>query len=331
MMITIADTESTPESAPSHTVPPQLLTSRDDVHQFWSKRWEGPTLGWHLDHVNPHLAKYTDVLIGKNRSKVDAAEGGSRVFVPLCGKSVDLASLANHSNVSHVVGIDIVRNAAEEFAMEHPQFSIEEVKFCDENLVGGHGSDSKVSVTKSDDGGNCGSESGDVQNSSNKSTSRMSSFHGKGISIVNGDLFQFLSMESHERMKYIAKYDAHEKEHRLFDAIYDRASMVAIEPSLRQMYATSMGKIIRPGGTMLLIAIEKRRTANEEAKTDGPPFSIDESQVRSLYESQSWVESITLLEEVDDLTTEQAKERWQKKGVLELYDLVFVIKAKDVF
>ncbi len=82
---------------------------------------------------------------------------------------------------------------------------------------------------------------------------------------------------------------------------------------------------------MLLIAIEKRRTANEEAKTDGPPFSIDESQVRSLYEYQSWVESITLLEEVDDLTTEQAKERWQKKGVLELYDLVFVIKAKDVF
>ena len=32
---------------------------------------------------------------------------------------------------------------------------------------------------------------------------------------------------------------------------------------------------------------------------DGPPFSVD-----GLYESQAWVESVTMLEEVDDLTTD---------------------------
>mmetsp|Transcript_14445 Transcript_14445/g.27526 ORF Transcript_14445/g.27526 Transcript_14445/m.27526 type:complete len:331 (+) Transcript_14445:54-1046(+) len=330
-MTAIANSESTSDLAQSHSRPPQLLTPLDDVHQFWSKRWEGPKLGWHLHDVNPHLLKYTDILIGRNGSQIDAAKDGIRIFVPLCGKSVDLASLASHSEVSHVVGIDIVRNAAEEFANEHPQFSLEEVKFCDENLVDSFGSDSKEKMTKSEDGENCGFESHDGRNSNNKSISQMSTFYGNRISIVNGDLFQFLAMERQERTKYISKYDADEQKHHLFDAIYDRASIVAIDPSLHLEYVTSMGKIIRPGGIMLLITIEKRRTLNEEAKTDGPPFSIDESQVRALYESQPWVEYVTLLEEVDDLITEEAKERWQKKGVLELYDLVFVIKAKDVF
>ena len=79
---------------------------------------------------------------------------------------------------------------------------------------------------------------------------------------------------------------------------------------------------------MLLVTIDRRETSSDEAKRDGPPFSINEAEVRKLYGGQGWVESVSLLEEVDDLTRDGSKERWAKKGVLQLYELVFVIQKK---
>ena len=49
-----------------------------------------------------------------------------------------------------------------------------------------------------------------------------------------------------------------------------------------------MGKLIAPGGKILLVTVE------HDTGT-GPPFAIFESDVRSLYQDQSWVESITQL------------------------------------
>ena len=44
---------------------------------------------------------------------------------------------------------------------------------------------------------------------------------------------------------------------------------------------------------------------------------------------QCWpVESVTLLEEVNDLETGKDRERWEKKGVLELYEMVFLIRKR---
>mgnify|MGYP003730283977 CR=1 FL=1 len=43
----------------------------------WGKRWEDKKTGWHKTAVNERLVKYF-----KKEAK--------RVFVPLCGKSVDL-------------------------------------------------------------------------------------------------------------------------------------------------------------------------------------------------------------------------------------------------
>lgn len=46
----------------------------------------------------------------------------------MCGKSIDLAYLATHPQVSYVVGIDIVHDAVEQFMVEHPELSINEVQ-----------------------------------------------------------------------------------------------------------------------------------------------------------------------------------------------------------
>jgi len=247
-------------------------------------------LGWHKRDVNPHLQKYSDLLVEKDES--------NRIFVPLCGKSVDMAYLSSNAKVSHVVGIDIIKQAAEEFAEDHPALSLQEYhpeERCD-------------------------------------ATSSGSIFHGDDITIIVGDLFNLLEMEHEDRAKYITLGSTVSAEDGstsyLFDSIYDRASMVAIDPTLRNNYATYMGEILRPGGVMLLVTLDRRKVTDDAAKKGGPPFSIDESEVRQLFESHEWVDTVELLEEVNDLTTDDDKKRWEKKGVLELYELVFVIRKK---
>lgn len=229
------------------------------------------------------------------------------MFVPLCGKSVDMAYLASNSKVSHVVGIDIIKQAAEDFAHGHPTLSLMEFQPGNE--------DPEIACDFKSSG---------------------SIFHGDGISIIVDDLFYLLHMHNEERAKYINRYinrgstvsPNNDSTFYLFDSIYDRASMIAIDPSLRNEYATHMGELLTPGGVMLLVTLERRKVSNDAAKSDGPPFSISEKEVRQLYESQKWVETVELLEEMDDLTTDDEKQRWEKRGVLELFELVFVIRKK---
>ena len=249
--------------------------------------------------MNPHLQKYGDILVAGSES--------NRVFVPLCGKSVDMAYLASNERVSHVVGIDIIKQAAEEFAQDHPTLALTEFQL----------------PNKADSEQSCDEEI----------TTGTSVFHGNGISIMIDNLFNVLHMPNEERAKYITQgstFSPNENDSSYaFDSIYDRGSMVAIDPLLRKEYSTQMGQLLKPNGVMLLVTLDRRKVSNDTAKREGPPFSISESEVRQLYESQEWVESVELLEEVNDLTTDEDKERWAKKGVLELFELVFVIRKKS--
>jgi thiopurine S-methyltransferase len=102
-----------------------------------------------------------------------------------------------------------------------------------------------------------------------------------------------------------------------FEAIIDRASLVAIQPTLREDYVQVMSKLIQPGGKILLIVIERRSGTEEDM--NGPPFSVPEAEVRRLYEGQDWVESVTL---IDD-NGEKAK----NEGTA-MASLYFLIQAK---
>lgn len=63
------------------------------------------------------------------------------------------------------------------------------------------------------------------------------------------------------------------------DAIYDRAALVALPPEMRHRYAEHlMG--LTGGAPQLLISFDYDQTA-----MDGPPFSVDEVQVRRFYAS----------------------------------------------
>jgi len=74
---------------------------------YWIDRWKENRIGFHKAGVNPLLKRFWP--------RVAAAPG--RTLVPLCGKSDDLAWIANCGH--DVVGVDVSEIAARSFASEH--------------------------------------------------------------------------------------------------------------------------------------------------------------------------------------------------------------------
>ena len=50
-------------------------------HSFWHAKWEKNEIAFHVREANPLLVKHIDAL---------SLEKGSRVFLPLCGKTLDI-------------------------------------------------------------------------------------------------------------------------------------------------------------------------------------------------------------------------------------------------
>jgi thiopurine S-methyltransferase len=75
---------------------------------FWHKRWQIGQIGFHQAAVDRHLERHWPDL---------GLASGSRVFVPLCGKSLDLLwLLEQHESVT---GVELSAVALESFCMEH--------------------------------------------------------------------------------------------------------------------------------------------------------------------------------------------------------------------
>ena len=68
--------------------------------KFWHQRWEDNDIAFHVDEVNPLLVGYFD--------RLSLAEG-ARVFLPLCGKTLDIAWLL--SKGYRVVGVELIETA----------------------------------------------------------------------------------------------------------------------------------------------------------------------------------------------------------------------------
>ncbi len=113
------------------------------------------------------------------------------------------------------------------------------------------------------------------------------------ITLIAGDFFD-ISMD-------IINSDASNNNTLLFDAVWDRGSLVAIHPSLREKYVDKIGELInKPNGKYLLAT--NVRPNNDT--TTGPPFSIDETEVRRLFVDKPWVDTIQLLDSHSFLSLE---------------------------
>ena len=75
--------------------------------EFWKERWQANQIGFHQGQINPYLVAYWSRL---------GAHPGSRVFVPLCGKSLDLRWLQSQGHI--VIGVEVSPIAVDNFFKE---------------------------------------------------------------------------------------------------------------------------------------------------------------------------------------------------------------------
>lgn len=74
---------------------------------FWHRKWETNDIGFHGSEANPHLVNYFGAL---------SLQQGSRVFLPLCGKTLDIAWLL--ASGYRVAGAELSRIAIEQLFAE---------------------------------------------------------------------------------------------------------------------------------------------------------------------------------------------------------------------
>ena len=166
---------------------------------LWESRWQEDRIGFHLKEVNPNLMRFSDQLLHQNPD---------RVFVPLCGKTLDLYWLT--TKTKKVIGVELVSKAVQDFFTEN---NIDYLIQQDETLQ---------------------------------------KFSSKSIDIYLGDFF-----------------DLNPEQTFSFNAIYDRASIVAIETPERMEYVDHLISFLDRAGRILLITLEYNQNQME-----GTPYSV---------------------------------------------------------
>ena len=87
-----------------------------------------------------------------------------------------------------------------------------------------------------------------------------------------------------------------------FDGIWDRAAIVALDPTTRRAYAKVLLQHLKPGGAILM-----RTFAYDQSVMEGPPFSVTEDDLRVLFQGVT----------VSSLASESSEpdEKFQERGL----------------
>ena len=213
--------------------------------QLWQQRWQRGELGWHEDAFNRHLAEHWPGLKVAPRS---------RVFVPLCGKSLDMLWLAGRGH--RVLGVEVSEIAAE--------------AFCNEN-----------GLTP------CITDEPPFRR-----------FAMDEIDILVGDFFDLTS--------------AHLEG---VDAVYDRASLIALPPAMRLRYAGHLATLLAAEVQSLLITLDY-----DPSRMSGPPFGVSADEVRRLFAPAFELERLATFDVIAE------SPRWRQRGLDWLNEHVFRLR-----
>jgi len=178
--------------------------------EFWHQRWASNQIGFHEGQVNAYLARHYAHL---------GLAPGETVFVPLCGKSVDLRWLADQG--ARVLGVELSPIAVESF-------------FAEQGLTPRTRKEAAFTVW----------ESGPIR-------------------LLCGDYFALAPAD-------LAGVHA----------VYDRAALIALPPERRADYVAHLDRLLPGARRTLLITLEY-----PQEQMQGPPFSVAEREVRTLFTS----------------------------------------------
>jgi thiopurine S-methyltransferase len=129
------------------------------------------------------------------------------------------------------------------------------------------------------------------------SAGKFDRYEADGIHILNGDFFD-LSKDD------LAKVGA----------VYDRASLIALPPEMRERYARHLVSILPPATQILLITYDYH-----QPEMSGPPFAVSNSDVEALYREHA---EIRLLAQLDALPQNQ---RLRERGLSSLQENIFLL------
>nr|WP_314876081.1 thiopurine S-methyltransferase [uncultured Pseudomonas sp.] len=172
---------------------------------FWHKKWADNQIGFHQSQVNPYLQAHWPTL---------QLAPGSRVLVPLCGKSLDVLWLAGQGH--QVRGIELSAEAIQAF-------------------FAGNGLQPEVSRH-----------------------GRFEVWRSGEIELWCGDIFDLQAADLADCV-----------------GLYDRAALIALPQEMRSSYLHLLGDGLPTGAKGLLVTLEY-----DQARIDGPPFSVAEDEVR---------------------------------------------------
>ena len=115
---------------------------------------------------------------------------------------------------------------------------------------------------------------------------------------------------------YCGDYFALKREHLAqVSAAYDRASLVALPPPLRQQYAQHMAGLLTSGARTLLVALDY-----PPQQMQGPPFAVNDAEVRMLYSTAFAVQSLW----VNDALEENP--RFRERGLTRFEERVYSLE-----
>lgn len=122
-------------------------------------------------------------------------------------------------------------------------------------------------------------------------------YRSKSIDIFCGDFFQLQS-------KHVTDVTF----------VFDRAALIALPPELRQRYTSHLKSIFQGRLPQILLIV----IAYKQEEMKGPPFSVPDSEVKSLYQPQFKIE--TLSEEPDEFVLRSG-------GKVQIFERAYFIKT----
>lgn len=214
---------------------------------FWHARWQNNEIGFNQSKINPYLQPFWPQL---------NAPHDKAVFVPLCGKSIDMVWLRTQGY--SVLGVEISPIAVSDF-------------FKEQDII--------PNVTPQ---------------------GVFERWEAEGIAILVGDFFALSAQDL-----------------AACGSVYDRASLVALPPAMREHYAQHVKRIMPPACSTLLITFEYDQT-----ERPGPPFAVLESEVRALYQNDFQVD---LWLDIDILPQSPG---FKNAGITYLHEKVYCLAPK---
>ncbi|ORU93222.1 MAG: thiopurine S-methyltransferase [Cycloclasticus sp. symbiont of Bathymodiolus heckerae] len=215
-------------------------------NDFWHERWALNEIGFHRKDTNSFLVRYWPTLETK------ATES---IFVPLCGKSLDLIWLSQRCK--HVIGVELSNTAIEDFFSEQQ---------LEPSIKEHHG---------------------------------LTRYQYGNITLFCGDFFQLRSADFMD-----------------CSLIYDRASLIALPPLIRQQYADKLEQLFPHPHKRLLITLDY-----DQQLMNGPPFAVTPEEVNQLFVIHHQLRCLESIDIIED------SQRFKDKGLNSLIERIYILES----